>query len=173
MLMLLLLVSLLVGAATSALLIIITGGLVEIMPLVWREMIFISTVTVAVVSQVLYPSRRHPDINRQVPNHVFAHSEKSGTVRFGFELGLGWRTKLTTLAPQVMAVGLILLPVTTNHVMLACLGFGCGRFIHLGSRLWHGGGHTWDERLTRRNRLMPLSSIASMLGLVTVAVGSL
>ena len=52
-----------------------------------------------------------------------------GYLQFGFEMGLGVRTYLTSASPWVLAAGLVLLPAPSLLILAASLGFALGRFL--------------------------------------------
>lgn len=121
------------------------------------------TGTVALYLQVFYPSFRFPDIKRQVPRSLFETSDVRSTSQFGFELGLGWRTKLTTLGTQWIALGIVLLPSDVWVALSVGLGFAVGRYLHFLVRLFSGRGEQWDRLLEARRHVMTLSSVVAIV----------
>jgi hypothetical protein len=67
-----------------------------------------------------------PENRRQVRSSVYDLPASAGALMFGFELGTGFRTFITSSAPYIALVGIVLVgrPATA---ILAGVGFGTGR----------------------------------------------
>ena len=74
---------------------------------------------------------RLPEARRQIPFEVFGGSLVRGALRFGFEMGSGMRTYVTSWAPYVLFLALVLVRPTLGQALLAALGFGFGRALPL------------------------------------------
>jgi hypothetical protein len=70
---------------------------------------------------------RLPQNARQIPAAVLRHRLRAGALRFGFELGTGVRTYLSSSAPHVVAVILLLTHPPPVGFLAAGAGFGLGR----------------------------------------------
>lgn len=79
-----------------------------------------------------------------------AASSVSGPLKFGFEMGTGVRTYVTSVLPWAL-VGLILLlaPGLTGGVFIG-VGFGAGRALVLAAR--KADPHVWDQRMGEAKR---------------------
>jgi hypothetical protein len=76
-----------------------------------------------------------PQAKRQIPAEVFGRGLVRGAFRFGFELGTGVRTYMTSPVPY-----LLLLAILLGHLTLACalcvaVGFASGRAAPLAIQL--------------------------------------
>lgn len=150
------------GAVATGAGLMLAGGLLSPIPYAARAGAFAVVATCAVGMQIAKPRWRFPRVRRQVPEIVFSRGERSSAGQFGFELGLGWRTQLTTLAPQTLALGCVLLGPAPGATAALCLGFAGGRFAHVMIRLLSGGGDAWDDRLGRARWLPPAASVAAI-----------
>lgn len=74
---------------------------------------------------------RLPEARRQIPLEVFGGSLLRGALRFGFEMGTGMRTYVTSWAPYLLFAALVLARPTLGQALLAALGFGLGRALPL------------------------------------------
>jgi hypothetical protein len=166
---LVLLVALILGSAATALLVVVAHGLVSPINVTAREISFAVVAFGALVVQVVRPSLRVPKIDRQIPEIVFAKGSTASAAQFGFELGLGWRTQLTTLSIQVLSLGLVLLPIGIATTFVVFLGFGLGRFLHFVVRLLSGDGYSWDAVLSR-GFSMQSAAIAGIVVFLIVAI---
>ncbi len=72
-----------------------------------------------------------PQRKRLVPRSALLIGPFAGAARFGFELGLGFRTYVTTTAPYFVLVGLLLSRPSGYVVALTAIGFGAGRWLPL------------------------------------------
>jgi len=108
-----------------------------------------------------------PQNRRQVPQDVLQRDLVRGSVQFGFELGTGVRTFISSTAPYVVAVGLLMANEGLLAAVLTGLGFGLGRAATPLVRRASGAGDSWDDRL--RTRLRPIT--VSTSGLIAVAFG--
>lgn len=69
---------------------------------------------------------RIPQNARQVPERVQLRGPRYGALQFGFEMGTGLRTFMTSVLPHAIALcALLFLP--TADAVLAGMGFGAGR----------------------------------------------
>lgn len=78
-------------------------------------------VTFSLFARNLLPERRE-----LVPQAVISSRSMSGWRRFGFELGLGWRTRITTFAPYATALS-ILIVGNAVEALGAGIAFGMAR----------------------------------------------
>lgn len=101
-----------------------------------------------------------PQNQRQVPRDVFANGALHGFFQFGYEMGTGLRTYVTTATPYVVAVMLLFLGPSLIEILLAGTGFGAGRAAMPAFRRWSGDPWNWDELLKRRLGLMARLSTA-------------
>lgn len=133
--------SYLLGAITGALLsaagLVIAAGLFSVFAPWLRSCIALVALAVLVVKwsgliEVALPYRRY-----QIPREVFLKDPRLAAFRFAFELGLGFRTYITSPAPYGLFV-VVLLSANGPYSVLAALcgaiGFGFGRSIVVASQ---------------------------------------
>jgi hypothetical protein len=72
-----------------------------------------------------------PEARRQIPAEVFGGSIARGAYRFGFELGTGVRTYVSSAAPYILLLTVMLAHTTLTNAVLVGLGFGLGRAVPL------------------------------------------
>jgi hypothetical protein len=77
----------------------------------------------------LVPGFSLPESRRQIPAEVFGGGLARGALRFGFELGTGFRTYVPALAPYVLLLVLLIGRPTVSAALLIGLGFGFGRAV--------------------------------------------
>jgi hypothetical protein len=68
---------------------------------------------------------------------------------FGFELGTGLRTFVTSRAPYVVAGVLLLGGLSAIEALAVGTGFGGGRALMALTRSWHHHADDWDRVLER------------------------
>ncbi|MEQ4205600.1 hypothetical protein ABN028_05165 [Actinopolymorpha sp. B17G11] len=111
---------------------------------------------------------RLPQNARQVPESISADGARYGALHFGFEMGSGVRTYMTSGLPHVLAAG-VLLVAGWPAALLAGVGFGAGRALMVLSRHAYGDDGRWDQSLARYD-----TSIRALMTLATaLAYGSL
>jgi hypothetical protein len=99
---------------------------------------------------------------------VIDEGGRRGALQFGFEMGTGVRTFMTSGLPHLLAVALLLLSGVPEAV-LAGLAFGAGRAWMTLSRLWSGDTDAWDAGLVRWSRpLRVVLAVAALCCCVTL-----
>lgn len=140
---------LLAGGLASALFVVVIGSLAR--PLLPSSA---ALVIVAVAAVAIVPGEfglfavRLPQNARQVPEWVIDDGARLGALRFGFEMGTGVRTFMTSDLPHLLAVAVLLL-ADVPQAASAGLAFGAGRAWMTLSRLWYGRTDQWDAELGR------------------------
>lgn len=152
----------------------ILAGLVSWIAPTWREVIAIA-IAAAVVVQEFTPLRiRLPENRRQIPRTVFDRDVKRGALQFGFELGTGVRTYVTSTAPYALAAAVLLLEIQPLLAILIGISFGVGRALMPVSRYLSNDGDAWDDLLARRGRwLVRASSTVCACTTAVLAFGGL
>ena len=85
---------------------------------------------------------RVPQNARQVPEKVQLRGPRYGALQFGFEMGTGLRTFMTSVLPHAVGLcGLMFLP--TSYALIAGLGFGVGRSVVPLARAIPGNEPDW------------------------------
>lgn len=157
----------LLGALTTAMLAFIASGLASPVPTTWAAAIVAAFAVAAVLRELRVVSFWLPQNARQVPREVVAVGRIWGSFRFGYELGTGVRTYVTSVAPFVLLVGVVLLGNGGLAAFVAGLGFGAGRALMPLSRSFAELRESWDETLNALLPWMvPTSTAASAIGVL-------
>ena len=116
------------GGVTTAVGLWIISGLFEPVSLAGRRMTLFLVVGFVVILRAMGAFHLLPQAKRQVPTSIFEQDFRVAAFGFGFELGTGVRTYLSSLGPYAVALGVVLLrPSFATSVMLG-LSFGLGRW---------------------------------------------
>jgi hypothetical protein len=105
----------------------IVGGLIRDLPVGARDTMLIVSAIGLLVPAGRRLSRRLPQRTWQVPQHVFAGSPAAGSLRFGWELGLGFRTYVSSPWAYVALLTVLLYAATPWWGLLLGIAFGAGR----------------------------------------------
>lgn len=116
------------------------------------------------LAYALHRHGRLPERQELVPERVVATRSLRGWRQFGFELGLGWRTRLPTFAPYALALLVTLL--TPNLASATAIGVAFG-----GARGWALSSQI-EGRSIPSAALMSLVSTAASAAVVALAWAS-
>lgn len=107
-----------------------------------------------------------PQNQHQVPQESLHGSLAQAFFKFGFELGLGFRTYLSSSTPYLLAFSTVLFSPNLASAIALGAGFGMGRAsMPLWRRLSQNGAY-WDQVLLIRLHLIkPLALAAAFLTL--------
>src|ERR1700754_1961455 len=109
-----------------------------------------------------------PQNGRQVPESIGDDGARYGALHFGFEMGTGVRTYMTTGLPHALVVA-ILLASTWPVALLAGLGFGAGRAWMTLARHGYRDDQGWDQHLARHDRSVRiLTTTAAALAVAAI-----
>jgi hypothetical protein len=140
---------LLAGGVASALAVVTVGSLLRPLVPATAELLAVAAVAaVVVLGEFGLYTLRLPQNGRQVPQWVIDEGGRPGALQFGFEMGTGVRTFMTSGLPHLLAAALLLVSDLPQAV-LAGLAFGAGRAWMTLSRLWSGDADRWDAGLNR------------------------
>jgi hypothetical protein len=134
------------------------------------RVVFLVAVAVVVVgADMLGKSLRLPQNGRAVPVTIISQGPVSGPLQFGFEMGTGLRTYMTSGAPHVLFVALVLFadPVAG---LLAGLGFRAGRAAMTLARGRYREPREWDVVFGNQRRIVAVQCGLSVLILVAAVV---
>lgn len=147
------------GGSTTSVALWLASGLIQWASITIR-LTFVVLLGIAITLRELHViSFPLPQNKRQVPPGVFNKGVTVAALQFGFELGTGVRTYVSSGAPYVMGAGVLLLAGGLSDAVLAGVGFGLGRAIMAIIRYWSPNGAVWDERMERHLRwLLPATS---------------
>lgn len=149
---------LVLGGSASALGFWLLSGLAQPIWAPARAVLLTVLVLAALATDALDLRWRWPQNARQVPQAVRRRTPNVAMLQFGFELGTGLRTFVTSRAPYVV-VGVLLLGGLSLPTALALgAGFGAGRTLMPIMRAWHPHPSDWDRRLERMSRLLRVTA---------------
>lgn len=106
---------------------------------------------------------RLPQRRRLIPREVLDDGRYRGTARFGYELGTGVRTRLTTTAPYGLAAAVLLLATDVSTAVAAGAGFGGGRALTIWTRLAARRAAAWDTTCRRHARTLGVVASATLV----------
>jgi hypothetical protein len=135
------------GAVLSALVLFVVSGLATPVPEPVRHGIVVTVAVLGVLRDAGAVSVPLPQNARQVPQDVLRRDVARGALRFGFELGTGVRTYVSSTVPYVLVVALLLTAPDITTAVAAGVGFGLGRALTPTARYASGDGETWDDAL--------------------------
>lgn len=117
-------------------------------------------VCAAVTDDTLRLGWRWPQNARQVPQRIRYREQTMAMVQFGFELGTGMRTFVTSAAPYVLIGVLVLAGPSIVEALTIGAGFGAGRALMPVLRTWHHAPGDWDRRLEHTARWLKPAATA-------------
>ncbi|HET6532820.1 MAG TPA: hypothetical protein VFH03_19710 [Actinoplanes sp.] len=139
------------------------GSLVRPVLPVWFRLCLLAALAVVVVGNETQLVRiRLPQNGRQVPSTVIADGGRAGAWQFGFEMGTGLRTFMTSSLPHLAALTVALL-ASWPYALFAGVAFGAGRAVMPLVRIGWGDGADWDRRYRRAGRPFRLLVTITML----------
>lgn len=170
-------VGLLLGGLLSAFLAVTVGSLL-VRPWFRSAEWGLAVVGLVLVLALLHDSKivkfRIPQNARQVPERVSSSGPRLGALQFGFEMGTGMRTFMTSLLPHVALVGAILI-VPVSVALLMGIFFGAGRALVPLARGLAENEATWSAAFGSRERAIQVALGVAILGagLASIADGML
>jgi hypothetical protein len=109
-----------------------------------------------------------PHRRAQVPSTVIAAGGDAGALRFGFEMGCGFRTHMPSNVPYLPLLA-VLLVGSWAAALAAGLGFGLGRAAMALGRHHSRDAPWWDRQWLRHERSLRLT-LALAATLLTTAI---
>ncbi|MEU8216056.1 hypothetical protein [Micromonospora sp. WMMD964] len=161
---------LLLGGLTSAFFAVLVGAFLRplVPAVIATTLLAVAFAAVALQELGLYRLPL-PQNARQVPRSIMWDGQFWGPLQFGFEMGTGVRTYMTSGLPHVLAIGLLLL-ADWRTGLAAGIAFGAGRSWMFLGRHWHVGAEAWDEALTRHDRLIRVLLLAASTAALAAAL---
>jgi hypothetical protein len=135
------------GALVSALVMYVVSGLATPAPEPVRYWVVVAVAAVGVLRDAEVVRFPLPQNARQVPQTVLTGDVARGSLRFGFEMGTGVRTYVSSTVPYVLVVALLLTAPELVTAVAAGAGFGLGRALTPTARRASRDGETWDAVL--------------------------
>ena len=132
------------------------------------RMCLVAVMLAAVATDVGIVAKRIPQAQQLIPQSRFNGSLIAGVGGFAFELGLGFRTRLPSASPVVLAIYVLLLASWPEAILLGA-GWAIGRCTPIYVRLWTGRatarqGHHLNDH-DRRSGLEAFDILGKRLGL--------
>lgn len=152
---------LLLGGAVAGLVAVTLGSLLR--PIVPAPVAVLLTVSLGVIiglGEFGVYRLPLPQNARQVPEWIIDDGGKLGALQFGFEMGTGVRTYMTSGTPHLLLMTTVLFADLGEGVLAGAL-FGAGRAWMALSRLHSGGPEEWDRRLAHSLRPVRLSLVVT------------
>ncbi|GAB1515096.1 hypothetical protein [Actinophytocola sp. KF-1] len=146
------------GALLSALVLWLVSGLATPVPAPVRHGIVVAVAVAAVLRDAGLVRFPLPQNARQVPREVLTGDVGRGSLRFGFEMGTGVRTYVSSTVPYVLVVALLLTGPGFVTAVATGAGFGLGRALTPTARYASGDGETWDDVLHRHLTAIKVAS---------------
>lgn len=146
------------GALLSALVLFVVSGLLTPVPAQVRQVLVVVLAVAAVLRDAGVVSFPLPQNARQVPQDVLTRDVARGSLQFGFEMGTGVRTYVSSTVPYVLVAALLLTAPGLLTAVAAGVGFGAGRAITPTARHASRDGEAWDDAL--HTHLMTIKLVA-------------
>jgi hypothetical protein len=157
---------LVLGGVLTSLVLWLLSGLAAPLPAALRYGVIVGFAVLGVLRDAGAVRFRLPQNTRQVPQDVLQRDLVRGAAQFGFELGTGVRTYVSSTAPYVVAAALLLSAPGLAAAVLAGAGFGLGRAATPLARYASGTGGGWDAALRARLRLITVGCGAVVAALL-------
>ena len=145
---------LVLGGATTGLVVWTLSGLVSWVP-PWPTFALVTVSALGVAARDIgIASFGLPQRRQLVPRSVLDLPPYEAAARFGFELGLGFRTYLSASAPYLLVVALALSEASPVLFIAAGGAFGLGRFALAAGRYFGDVGDGWGGLIDARADLI-------------------
>ena len=141
-------VGLFLGATATASALWTLSGVTAPIPTSLRYAILGTLTLATLVRETRLVNFSLPKLGSQVPRTIFRHGTPNASLRFGIELGLGYRTIVTSALPYLLAAALLLSDATYTGAFVAGCGFATARGIIPVARLIARNRPAWDDLLT-------------------------
>lgn len=159
------------GIFTASLAWLMFGGLGRAVPALVKGGILLAGASLVVLRDYGALEISLPQAPRQVPSSIFRKGVPLASLQFGFEMGTGVLTYLTSTVPYLVLVAVVLYAAHYWFALLAGIGFGLGRAIVPWLRLYSRQGERWDSLVPCRDKLIvkgcSLLALVSTLLIVT------
>lgn len=157
------------GAVLSALVLWVVSGLAAPAPETVRSVVVVALAVTGVLRDAGLVRFPLPQNARQVPREVLTDNVARGSLRFGFEMGTGVRTYVSSTVPYVLVAALVLTAPDLLTAVVTGVGFGIGRGLTPTARYASRDGEAWDDRLHTHLRTIKLvggSAVAAALAVL-------
>ena len=155
------------GGLVTASLLWSGSGLAQVLPVSMQRVVVVSMLGASVLADWRLLPFRLPETRGQVPSSIFDENRSAAPLRFGFDLGLGFRTYMPSGLPLVTAAVLMVAAPSVGRALVSGLAFGMGRWIIALQRFFSRDAVGWDERL--RSQKLHLIRSSGLAGAICVA----
>ncbi|WP_258036850.1 hypothetical protein [Streptomyces sp. SM14] len=159
---------LLIGGMLSATVLWLFSGLLQPVPPGWRHGVIVVFALACLARDAGAARFWMPQNARQIPQEVLQRHLVRGTLQFGFELGTGVRTYVSSSAAYALAVAVLLSGAGIGTALAVGCGFGLGRAATPVARRLSGDPAGWDRRLGARLRLLTCACCGAVAVLLAV-----
>ena len=146
------------GALVSALVLFVVSGLLTPVPPVVRHVLVVVLAVAGVLRDAEVVRFPLPQNARQVPQDVLTRDVARGSLQFGFEMGTGVRTYVSSTVPYVLVAAVLLTAPDVVTAAATGIGFGVGRAITPTARHASADGERWDDALHTYLRVIKLAA---------------
>lgn len=158
------------GAATLTLLSFLWLCLRPLFPVVTTGLAALGLVILTMLEATGQASRL-AHLHRQVPRTVPADGGEGGQLQFGFEVGTGFRTHLTSALAPAVALVVALTSPTWWAVAAAALAFGSVRGFWPFIKVRAESEEEWQVWAARASRMASISGFLLLFGVMIAVLG--
>lgn len=160
---------LVLGGLTTAVVAVSLGSLLlrPLLPSVVEAVLVVLVLVVVLLNEVGVITLRLPQNARQVPEVIRDDGPRFGALQFGFEMGTGLRTFMTSGLPHVLLAG-VLLTASLLEAAVAGLAFGAGRALMTLARHAHPSDVDWDAALASTEKVLRLVLTVGIVAILAV-----
>lgn len=156
----------------SALVLFAVSGLATPVPETVRYGIVVAFAVAGVLRDLDVLRFPLPQNARQVPQTVLTGDVARGSLQFGFEMGTGVRTYVSSTVPYVLVVALLLTAPGVVTAAATGVGFGLGRALTPTARYASPDGEAWDDALHAHLRTVKIvAGLAVTIALALLLFG--
>lgn len=153
-----------IGGGISGFLASIVNGLLSWLPRTPVSVGVILLASILLVSEASSVRVRLPQAARQLSELIFLNDWRISALRFGVEYGTGCRTYITSNAPYILLLGLVVMPVTVSYSVAIGMAFGFGRSISLLQYIMRRKSN-WQKAVIAQSHILgKFGSLAVYLG---------
>lgn len=161
------------GGAVTGLATWLLSGLVSWADPAWAASAVCAMAAVTVLRDLGAVRFALPQNARLVPFSVVQRRPGSAAFQFGFEMGTGVRTFVTSSSPYLLAFSVLLLVDHPLGALVVGASFGAGRFTMPLLRYLSAAGDEWDATMAARAQaIVRFSAVACALAAAWLAVGA-
>lgn len=150
---------LILGGLAAALGFWAISGLVQPLPSAIAMVLLALFAFIAILRDFDLISLKLPENRRLIPESLFREHPYRSASQFGFELGTGMRTYVSSTSPYLIAAAVLLLQPGFIEAVLVGVGFGVGRSLMILGRYMSTDRIRWDAALAERVGLLRRTAV--------------